>query len=617
MKIRSYGMWESPVTEDLVVQGAVRPGNIVLDDEDVYWSEARPEEGGRTVICRALGNGNWKDVTPEPYNVRTRVHEYGGGAFTVHTGVIYFVNFTDQCIYKQRGDTITALTPPGIRFADLHVTPYGLVTVAEREQNGAVENFLALVDLANGSVSSLAEGHDFFASPVIQEDRIAWLTWDHPDMPWNATELWTAKLSAEGLTGITKVAGGGEESIFQPQWSPDKKLYFVSDRGGWWNFYVRDGSDTWHVLPMEAEFAVPQWVFRMSTWDWRGKDIITAYAQNGQWYLAKLQPESGDLDLLEMKHNVYTQIRTVDDSAFYLAASPSEPIKLYRLDLDTREEKIIRSFSDVSVDPGYVSAAQPVSYPSGNGRTAHGFYYPPKNRDFQPPPDELPPLIVKSHGGPTAATTGSFNLKIQYWTTRGFAVLDVNYGGSTGYGKAYRDLLLGNWGIVDVDDCAKGAEYLVNQGLVDPGKLAVTGGSAGGFTTLACLAFKDTFTVGASHYGVSDLETLARDTHKFESRYLDRLVGPYPGRKDLYQQRSPIHHVDRLNSPVIFFQGLEDMIVPPSQAETMAEALKKKGIKVEYITYEGEQHGFRQSVNIKDSLKRELSFYRQVFSLTS
>jgi dipeptidyl aminopeptidase/acylaminoacyl peptidase len=393
-------------------------------------------------------------------------------------------------------------------------------------------------------------------------------------------------------------------------------LYFVSDREEWWNFYVWDGSTIHRILAMEAEFAVPQWVFRMSTWDFWEDKIIAAYTQNGQWFLCKIDPAEGSLTLIEMRHNVYARIRTAGKYAVYFAASPAEPVTLCRLDLTSREETVLRKFSSVSVDPGYISPARPVSYPSAGGRTAHGFYYPPKNKDYAAPPGELPPLIVMSHGGPTSSTGGNLSLKKQYWTSRGFAVLDVNYGGSTGYGRSYRDLLLDNWGIVDVEDCSKGAEYLVKEGLADPEKLAVTGGSAGGFTTLACLAFTDTFAAGASHYGVSDLEALARDTHKFESRYLDRLIGPYPERKDLYQSRSPINHVDRLNCPVIFFQGLEDKIVPPNQAEIMVQALRKKGIPVEYVTYPEEQHGFRKSENIKDTLRKELAFYRRTFRIT-
>ncbi len=615
MQTRSYGMWDSPITEELVVRGAIRPGNIVLDGEYIYWNELRPEESGRSVICRAGVDGERQDLTPQPYNVRTRVHEYGGGAFTVHNGVIYFVNFADQRLYCQHGDTVEPLTAEGTRFADLHVTAHGIVAIAEVDGDAEPENFLALVNPDDGAITRLAEGHDFYASPDVSGDRIAWLTWDHPDLPWNATTLWAATLSPDGLSDVQAVTDGNDESVFQPQWGPDGKLYFVSDRNEWWNFYVWDDEITSQVLGMDAEFALPQWVFRMSTWGWSGSDIICTYTQHGHWYLARLSTETGELTRIELDHNDYDQVRANDQFAAFFAAAPNESARLIRLDLKTGEETVIRKSSTATVDDGYISVAQAVSFPSTDGRTAHAFYYPPKNKDFQGPSDESPPLIVKSHGGPTAATSGSFSLKIQYWTSRGFAVLDVNYGGSTGYGRSYRNLLDNSWGIVDVEDCAKGAEYLVAKGLADPQKLAITGGSAGGFTTLACLTFTDTFCVGASHYGVSDLEALARDTHKFESRYLDRLVGPYPERKDIYEARSPVRHVDQLSCPVIFFQGLEDKIVPPNQAEAMVDALREKGIQVECITYEGEQHGFRQAANIKDCLRRELAFYRDVFDL--
>ncbi len=619
METRKYGTWSSPITADMVVAGTVGLGNICLDGRDLYWVEGRPEEGGRNVVVR-WDNGKHVDITPAPFNARTRVHEYGGGAFTVAAGVVYFTNFSDQRIYRQPAADAAPepLTAAGTRFADLHVTDHGLVAIGERHRDKAEpENFLALIDLETGDVRTLASGHDFYASPAISPggERIAWLTWDHPNMPWDGTELWTAALSRDGTTTPEKVAGGAEISVFQPQWSPDGELHYVADNSGWWNLYRlgRDGPEC--ELPRAAEFGLPQWVFRMSTWAFAEDDILCTCTAAGNSTITLISAETGTCTDLNLPYTGYSQIRACDKFGVFVAASATEPAAIVKLDLATYEIEVLRRSADPKVTPEYVSAARPLSFPSADGRTAHAYYYAPKNADFQAPPDTVPPLIVKSHGGPTAATSGAFKLKTQYWTSRGFAVLDVNYGGSTGYGRAYRQLLRGRWGIVDVDDCCAGAEYLVRQGLADPERLAITGGSAGGFTTMAALAFRDVFKAGASYYGVSDLEALARDTHKFESRYLDSVVGPYPERRDLYVERSPIHATDRLSCPIIFFQGAEDKIVPPNQAEMMVASLQKKGIHVEYVLYDGEQHGFRKSENIVDALKQELAFYRKVFDL--
>lgn len=612
-----YGEWPSPITGELITQGRKVFGNIAIEGAEVYWDEMRPWEGGRSVLVRQGKEGKNADVTPQGYSVRTRVHEYGGLSFAVRQGVVYFVNDKDQRIYVQKGKTVVPLTQPGVQFGELVAIEQGLLAVAEAPQEGEEpENFLALIDVKTGALTKIAQGADFYASPALSPDgkKLAWITWNHPAMPWDETTLWCADFTEGRLTNPQKITEGKAESIFQPQWSPKGALHFVSDRSGWWNLYRKEGEKILPLCPKEAEFGLPLWVLGRSTYAFWGEQILCTYFEKGIWELVRLDPASGKLEKISSKGTYYTQIRTGEDFAVYQKGSPIEPIALVRLDFKTGKEEIISENEKLSLDPAYFSSAQPLSFPSKNGRIAHAFYYPPAHKEYQGVSGTLPPLIVKSHGGPTSNVNSFFELKIQYWTSRGFAVLDVNYGGSTGYGRAYRELLKGNWGVVDVEDCTYGANYLVERGLVDPQKLAITGGSAGGYTTLAALTFGTTFTVGASYYGVSDLEGLVKDTHKFESSYLEGLIGPYPQRKDLYEQRSPLHFAERLNCPVIFFQGREDKIVPPNQAEKMYQALKKRGISTELIIYEGEQHGFRKAETIQDSLEKEARFYLRVFN---
>lgn len=636
-QVASYGSWKSPITADLIVAGTVGLGGIALDGEDVYWTEGRPAEGGRNVIVRRTPDGNTTDMTPPPFNVRTRVHEYGGGSFTVQDGVIYFSNFADQRLYKQRAGTgepplqePQPLTPTGDqRYADAVIDSQRsrIICVCEDHTAGGHEpvNTLVSINVENGEdVQVLASGSDFYSSPRLSPDhtQLAWLSWNHPNMPWDGTQLWVANIQDDGSLGEAKfIAGGVNESIFQPEWSPDGVLYFVSDRSGWWNFYRWQPNlgkgGVWEVesvCAMEAEFGLPQWVFGMSTYAFESADrMICTYTQEGIWYLATLDTQTKQLDVIETPYTDISSVHAVPGRAVFIAGSATEPTAVVQIDLTNKQINVLKRTSQLEIDTGYLSTPQPIAFPTENGLTAYAIFYPPKNKDYTAPDGEKPPLIVKSHGGPTAATSSAFNLKIQYWTSRGFAFVDVNYGGSTGYGREYRQRLNDNWGIVDVDDCANAAKYLAQQGLVDSERLAIVGGSAGGYTTLAALTFRDVFKAGASYYGVSDLEILAKETHKFESRYLDGLIGPYPERKDLYEKRSPMHFTDQLSCPVIFFQGLEDKVVPPNQAEMMVEALKAKGLPVAYVAYEGEQHGFRRAENIKRTLEAELYFYSRIF----
>ena len=623
-QVAPYGSWKSPITSDLIASGTIRLGQIALDGGDVYWIEMRPAEGGRNVIVRRTSDGRTTDMTPPPFNARTRVHEYGGGAFVVIDGTIYFSNFADQRLYRQEpGAQPRPITPEAdLRYADGVIDRRRGRMICVREDHTVAGreavNTLVSLELEGGEGGQvLVSGNDFYSSPRLSPSgsRLAWLTWNHPNMPWDGTELWAGELKADGSLGRTeRVAGGVDESIFQPEWSPDGVLHFVSDRTGWWNLYRwRDGRIE-PLCEMAAEFGRPQWLFGMHTYAFESAGrIICTYTEQGTWRLASLDTAARKLELIETPYTKIWSLLAASGRVVFGAGSPTQLPSIVRLDLATRRLEVLRRSSDIAIDTGYLSIPQAIEFPTEHGLTAHAFFYAPQNRDYIAPPGGRPPLLVKSHGGPTANTSTTLAWDIQYWTSRGIAVLDVNYGGSTGYDRAYRQRLNGQWGVVDVDDCVNGTRCLVERGEVDGNRLAIRGGSAGGYTTLCALTFRDIFKAGASYYGVSDLEALAKDTHKFESRYLDRLIGLHPERRDLYQKRSPIHFTDRLSCPVILFQGLEDKVVPPNQAELMVEALRAKGLPVAYVLFEGEQHGFRRAENIKRALDAELYFYSKIF----
>ena len=745
-----YGAWPSPISARSVAQGGRRRfDDFAALGDSACWLERRPEEGGRNVLVCLAADGDVRTLTPEGFDVRSRVHEYGGGAFcllapagvpaapaagsAVGARAIWpasgdprsgepeplphaFVNFSDQRVYLVVGGAAVPLTPEdGARYADLVFDPHRnrLLAVQERPVPGGGDEVAALVAIplpadpaaAPSSVESpppggspspgespssgespppaeppppvappveLVSGADFLSSPRLSPDGgwLAWLSWDHPDMPWDATALHLAELDASGLPRAARLVAGGDpdrpEAVQQPSFDARGRLVFLSDGTGWWNLYRAEATpDPIAIAPLcprDAEFGRPHWVFGISTYAHVAGGIVAACCEQGVWGLVFLpDDDDGDGDGASRPQPIpiptpYTSIALLrsaaapdagqhpggatratrepvrasvsgrtgwqaraptgerSSAAIFLGAAPDRPAEIVRLRLsDSAEPRL-----DVLVRPGpapdlrYLSRGRPIEFPSAGGRRAFAFFYPPKNDDARPPRGEKPPLIVKSHGGPTSTAEHRYDTEVQYWTSRGFAVVDVNYGGSTGYGRAYRESLRGRWGIVDVEDCAAAAEALAARGEVDPGKLLIRGGSAGGYTTLAALAFKDTFAAGASHYGVADLAGLARDTHKFESRYLDGLVGPYPERADLYRERSPLEARDRFSCPVIFFQGAEDRIVPPNQAESMVEALRAKGVRVEYHLFEGEQHGFRQAENIVRALEAELGFYGEV-----
>jgi dipeptidyl aminopeptidase/acylaminoacyl peptidase len=617
------GSWRSPITAELITRHTVALGGVAVQGDDVYWLEGRPTEGGRYVLVRRRPDGRTEDVTPPPYNVRTRVHEYGGGAYLLDEGEVYFANFADQRLHRVRaGEQPSPLTTgEGYRYAEGVIDRARARSIWVREDHTDSDrepvNAIVAVDLAGGDPGLvLAAGADFYAAPRLSPggDRLAWIEWRHPNMPWDGTELWLADLRADGSLGErTRLAGGESESVLQPLWAEDGSLYFISDRSDWWNLYCWRSGRVEPVAPLEAEFARPLWTLGARQYALAPDGtVVCSYTRHGAWRLATIAPGGGRPREVEVPYTDISGVTLAGERAYLLASSPSQPVSVVAVDLRSEAVEVLKRSTDLTIDEGYLSLPEAVEFPTEGGLTAHGLFYAPRNRDFAAAAGELPPLLVMSHGGPTSAASSSLNLGIQYWTSRGIAVLDVNYGGSSGYGRAYRERLKGRWGIVDVDDCVNGARHLAERGLVDGRRLLITGGSAGGYTTLCALAFHDLFRAGASHFGVSDLEALALDTHKFESRYLDSLVGPYPERRDLYVQRSPIHHVDRLSCPVVFFQGLEDKIVPPDQAERMVESLRRKGIPVAYVAFPGEQHGFRRAESIRRALEGELYFYSRV-----
>ncbi len=625
-----FGSWTSPVSAAHAASAAGRLVEPSRVDGALYWLEGRPAEGGRSAIVE-WRDGQTRDLLPAPWNARSRVHEYGGGSYLVAGGTVYFCNFADQRIYRQsltEGDP-TPLTPEDSgSFADLILDRRRQRLIAVREAPSAAahepEATLAAIPVDGraaddeNAIQRLASGHDFYSTPRLSPDEgtLLFLSWDHPDMPWDGTELWEGALNESGqLEEPRCIAGSRHEAIFAPGYLPDGRSVYVSDRSGFWNLYLREtNGDTIALAPGERSFGLPHWVFRMSTWAATTENrLLTIWCQGGEWSAGILDLGDRTMRELELPFTVLDGVEAdLSGHAVLIAAGPEQPPAVVTIDVDRRTHEKVHALS-AAPDPRYVSAGQPVSFPTTDGDTAHAFFYPPRNEDFEGRAGEKPLLIVKSHGGPTAMTTNDYSAGIQFWTSRGFAVVDVNYRGSTGFGRDYRHSLRGNWGIKDVDDCVAAATWLAERGEVDGRRLAIRGGSAGGYTTLAALAFRDVFSAGASHYGVADLEALARDTHKFEARYLDGLIGPYPERSDLYRERSPIHAAQGLDCPVIFFQGTEDKIVPPNQAEAMVAALAEKGVPVAYVSFEGEQHGFRKAENIVRALEAELWFYARIF----
>jgi dipeptidyl aminopeptidase/acylaminoacyl peptidase len=599
---------------------------IRWDGDDLYWSELRPDEAGRIVICRRTLDGAISDVISKGFNARTRVHEYGGGHFAVRSGTVWFANYADQRLYRQdRDGAPRPITPAAdVRHADMVVDDRRgrLYAVREDHTTGAKEAVNTIVSLDSSrdhKPITIAEGNDFYSSPKLSPDgnHLAWTTWNHPNMPWDGSELWVSDLDADGrVRSSRKIAGGISESILQPEWSAAGELYFISDRSDWWNLYRARGEGDEALCPRAAEFGAPQWVFGMRFYAFAGPDeIVCVFSEPGGTKLGRIDLTTGTLQQVALIYSSLSSVQSNGHKVALFASSPTLAERVLTIDLATAAQEVVKVSNPAHIDAGNLSLPKAIEFPTEGGLTAHAIYYPPRNQRYEAPPGEQPPLMVRCHGGPTSSAGPTYAFDYHYWTSRGFAVVDVNYGGSSGYGRAYRTRLNGNWGVVDVDDCINAAKYLVEHGKADRSRVWITGGSAGGFTVLLSLTKRDFYDAGASHYGIGDLELFIKETHKFESHYVDTLVGPYPERADLYRDRSAIHFADNLKCPVILFQGLEDKIVPPNQAEEFIAVCGQKKLPYAYVAFEGEQHGFRQAKNIRRSIEGELYFVSQIFDL--
>jgi dipeptidyl aminopeptidase/acylaminoacyl peptidase len=625
-KLLGYGAWRSPITSQLIVTESIGLSQLVLRGAETFWVESRPLEQGRNVVVRHRQTAGAEDVNRSPFNARSRVHEYGGGAYVLGPDAVYLTRFEDQMLYRQPmdgGDPTQVTNKTNLRFADGIYDPqrHFIITVCEDHSKGQhePENYLARVDLrADGKVTPLVTGADFYAAPRLSPDGtiLAWMSWNHPHMPWDGAELWVGRVAEDGtVSESTRVAGGGSESVFQPEWSPDHVLYFVSDPKGWWNIHRWTGTAVEPVFEMPAEFGRALWTLGSATYGFGlGGVLVCSYVESGFWKLGQIDPKGGRLDRIEIPYSAIFDLRVEASRVAIIAAAPALPTAVVEVDLGTGRHTVLKVSTEVSIDPKYVSSPEPIDFPTADGKSAHALFYPPKNDDFTPLVDELPPLIVKVHGGPTAATTAAFNLGTQFWTSRGYAVVDVNYGGSTGYGTEYRNRLKEMWGVIDLGDVVHAAEFLSKAGRVDGKRLAISGGSAGGYTALCALTFRNLFQAGTSLYGISDLEALLRDTHKFEAKYPFWLIGPYPEAEDRYRERSPLHFADKISAPIIFLQGEDDTVVPPNQTELIANALLANGKLFGLIMFAGEQHGFRKAETIRRALDAELDFFSVVLA---
>ena len=621
VKVSPYGSWSSSLSLDHMVEDVVRLAEPAVDGSAVYWIETRPSEKGRSVLVTCAPGQEQSDVTTADYSVRSRAHEYGGGSYLARGDRVWFVNDDDQCIYTQTlpAGSPERLTATGaMRFADMELdrARNRLLTICEDHgKEGNPENFIAGVDLDSGEISAVVSGADFYSNPRLSPDgsRLSWLSWNHPNLPWDTTELWLATVAPDGEISEQRcVSLGKDESVFQPQWSPDGDLFFVSDRSGWWNLFRFRDDATEVVIPEQAECGMPQWVFGMSTYAFPDSDhVVVATTRDGSWQLSRFGLATGRREALASDWTSIDGVAADDGCILILAGGGARALSVVSID-PQGTETVLKSAINSVLDQSTISKPQAITYATSDGDQAHGFFYPPSNPVYRGPNKEKPPLLMICHGGPTSATATTLRLDIQFWTSRGFAVFDVNYRGSTGYGRGYRQKLYGTWGLADVDDCIHGARYLARQGLVDSKRMVIRGGSAGGYTVLNALTCHDEFSAGSSFFGIGDLESMFETTHKFEACYDHWLIGPKESRKSIAEQRSPINSADRIKCPVIFFQGLDDKVVPPDQSESMVQALKDNKVPVAYLEFEGEGHGFRQSQNIRRSYEAELYFFGKV-----
>jgi dipeptidyl aminopeptidase/acylaminoacyl peptidase len=627
--VAPYGSWSSPLSAEALSGGRVSFDDLRSVNGRLYWTETEPAAGGIAGLFSLDRDAAASSVTPAGTNVRTRVHEYGGAPYVVVGDTVYYSEFTDQRLYALKaGGSAVPLTPPGYRYADCIALPASgtsvgsLICVRQDHTDPAqVRNALVRLPLPGGGAGEvLYADSDFVAYPRLSPDgqRLAFISWNHPNMPWDATELKVAKLDGQRMGAPVKVAGGPAESVLEPQWDTDGTLYFISDRSGYWNLYAQRSTGVQAVWPRAAEFANPLWSLGQANYALLGDGhAVLRFGEKGFDRLAVVDLRHGSARMLDLPYVDYGHLTRIDAGhVAVIASSVDAPPTIVRIEVKSGSVTTLHRAGPALLAPSAVSIAVPIDFPSAHGRMAHAFYYPPRNPAFQAPPGTLPPLLTLVHGGPTGQASAAYASRIQFWTSRGFAVVDVNYGGSSGYGRAYRQELNGNWGIVDVEDVIAAARYLGATGRADPARTVISGGSAGGYTVLAALSTSDVFRAGADYYGISDMTAIARDTHKFESRYLDSLIGPLPQAQSVYDSRSPLNHLDGFKVPLIVFQGADDPVVPPNQSALIVEALRARAVPVAYLLYPGESHGFRKSENIIRSLQSELSFYGQIFGFT-
>lgn len=616
-----YGSWASPISAEAVAKTPIYLimwiNLLCVDGDALYALRLHPEEGGRGVVSRVYDDGRVEAITPLPFSVRTRVYEYGGPAFVVHEGVIYFSNFPDDRLYRQSpGQAPEPITAEGpVRYGDLSIDPHRRRILCIREDRRGPGEPLHTVVAVNmdgdefGTV--LFDQTDFVSSPLVSHDghKLAWFGWNHPNMRFYISGLWLADIAPDGsLMNVRQIVAEKSEAILSLEWSVDHDLIFCSDRDNWWNLYRWRDEQITRLSPMEAELDRP---FRAARIEGQSA-ILSIYRRHGIRSIGLIDTESGRLRKLPLDYTFFAHPVAMGEIAYVVATSPTVPLSLVKIDLVSGESTVIFC-ADIPDDlEGCISVPAHIEFPTEDGLTGHAYYYPPTNQAYIAPPNEHPPLIVHVHGGPTGSTNIGFNLKVQFWTSRGFAFLDVDYGGSTGYGRSYRQRLWGQWGVVDVDDAINAARYLVSQGLADEKRTIITGGSAGGFTTFAALAFRDYFRAGSSHFGISDLEIFHQETHKYESHYCETLIGPYPQHRALYRERSPIDKVDHIRVPLILFQGLDDKVVLPNQSQFIADALIQRSIPTAYLEFEGEAHGFRKFETHVRTHKAELYFFGKV-----
>ena len=630
-KFVPFVAWESPISASEIAAGGTSLQALSASGDSVYLIESRPSEMGRQVLLRLPSRGDFSECTPSNFNTRTRVHEYGGGEYWVHEGVIFAVSFNDQRVYRidDEESEPVAITPRSeiansLRYANGTVSSDGSTIYCVQENHLDPEHILNQIVCfpSDGSIDPrvIFSGTDFVSSPKISPDglTLTWLSWDHPNMPWDGTQLHMAQINSDGgLSNRKLIAGGSEESITQPTWSPDGVLHFISDRSGWWNLYFFENEEITRLVELDADFAGPDWQFGFSSYDFMAdSSVICTYKDRDRDILIKVGREDSVPEKIQNDYSSISDVSVLNDVIYFIGSSPVVPAELVSISLAENTINTLRQSREATIDASFISEAEFIEFDTTESAKSFALFYPPKHAHSQGAPDEKPPLLVMSHGGPTSATSTSYNLAIQYWTSRGIAVVDVNYRGSSGFGRAYRNALRNQWGVFDTADCIAAARFLEQRGDVDGSRMAIRGGSAGGYTTLCALTFHDVFQAGASYYGVADAEILATETHKFESRYLDQLMGPYPAARDVYVSRSPIHYADQIRAAVIVFQGLEDQIVPPAQAELMVDGLVQNKLPHVYMTFRGEQHGFRQAANIIKTLESELSFYGQILGFS-